>query len=170
MSKPETALEDSNEYFSEEFAAGYLALGWPKWSNSMRQNFLRWQAIATYQSHTDMYKVLAQENVCTWNFNNWRLTKEPIYGSALDQSSFLSNWWVRAGRIMLELELTQKILQIKEMGANARNLPNVQSTICPNAQWTYEFDNRPGGSSIALTPLPRWAARVQPRLPLIYNW
>ena len=71
---------------------------------------------------------------------------------------------------MVELELTQKILQIKEMGANAKNLPNVQSAICPNAQWTYEFDNRPGGSSIALTPLPRWAARVQPRLPLIYNW
>ena len=69
---------------------------------------------------------------------------------------------------MVELELTQKILQIKEMGANAQNLPNVQSAICPNAQWTYQLD-RPNGSLIALTPLPRWAAGVQ-RLPLIYNW
>jgi hypothetical protein len=54
MSKPETALEDSNEYFSEDFAAGYIALGWSEWSTSMRQNILRWDAIATYQSHTDM--------------------------------------------------------------------------------------------------------------------
>jgi hypothetical protein len=170
MSKPETALEveDPNNPFTEEFAAEYVALGWSEWSTSMQKNFLRWDAIATYQSHTDMYKVLAQENVCTWNFNNWRSTQEPIYGSVLDGSSFLSNWWVRAGRMMLELELTQKILQIKEMGANARNLPNVQSAICPNAQWTYQLD-RPNGSSIALTPLPRWAAGVQ-RLPLIYNW
>ncbi len=169
ISKPETALEDSNRFYNEDFAAGYVALGWSEWSNSMRQNVLRWDAIATYQSHTEMYKTMAQENVCTWNFNNWRSTQEPIYGSALDGSAFLSHWWVRAGRIMVDLELTQEILQIKEMGANARNLPNIQSAICPNAQWTYEF-NTYSGSSIALTPLPRWAAGVQQRLPLIYNW
>ena len=170
MNQPATALEDSKEEIGEDFVNLYLALGWSEWSESLRKNFSRWEMIATYQGKADMYKALAQENVCTWNFNNWRSTTEPIYGPLLEQSRFLSGAWERAGKLMVELELTQKILQIKEMGANARNLPNVQSAICPNAQWTYEFDNRPGGSSIALTPLPRWAARVQPRLPLIYNW
>ena len=169
MNQPATALEDSKEEVGEEFANGYLALGWLEWSESMQKNFLRWEAIATYQGKAEMYKALAQENICTWNFTNWRSTTEPIYGSLLDQSYHLSGGWERAGRIMVELELTQKILQIKEMGANARNLPNVQSAICPNAQWTYQLE-RSNGSSIALTPLPRWAAGVWPRLPLIYNW
>ena len=170
MNQPATALENFKESLGEEFVDGYLALGWSEWSESMRKNFLRWEAIATYQNKAEMYKALSNENVCTWNFNNWRSTTEPIYGAELVQSSQLSGVWERAGRLMVELELTQKILQIKEMGVNARNLPNIQSTICPNAQWTYEFNNYSGGSSIALTPLPRWAARVQPRLPLIYNW
>ena len=71
ISRPETALEDSSIYFSEDFSARYLALGWSEWSNLMRQNVLRWEAIATYQSETDLFKVLAKENVCTWNYNNW---------------------------------------------------------------------------------------------------
>lgn len=170
MNQPATALENSREEIGEDFVNLYLALGWSEWSESMRKNFLRWEAIATYQGKAEMYKALTQENICTWNFNNWRSTTEPIYGALLEQSYQLSGVWQRAGRLMLELELTQKILQIKEMGDNAKNLPNVQSSICPNAQWTYEFENRPNGSSISLTPLPRWAARAQPRLPLLYNW
>ncbi|NJL89267.1 MAG: hypothetical protein HC916_05280 [Coleofasciculaceae cyanobacterium SM2_1_6] len=168
MNQPTTALEDSREEVGEEFANGYLGLGWLEWSESMQKNFLRWEAIAVYQSKAEMYKALAQENACTWNFTNWRSTKDPIYGAELDQNIYLSGGWERAGRLMVEMELTQKILQIKEMGADARNLPNLQSTICPNAQWAYQTERN--GSSIALMPLPRWAAGVWPRLPLIYNW
>lgn len=168
MNQPATALEDSREEVGEEFTNGYLSLGWLEWSESMQKNFLRWEAIAVYQSKAEMYKALAQENACTWNFTNWRLTKDPIYGAELDQNIFLAGGWERAGRLMVEMELTQKILQIKEMGANARNLPNVPSVICPNAQWNYQPERN--GSSIALMPLPRWAAGVWPRLPLIYNW
>lgn len=149
MNKPETALEDSNEYFSEDFAAGYVALGWSEWSASMRQNFLRWEAIASYQSDTDRYKAAAQGNAC--------LTENP------SPSSFLA----RAGRIMVDLELTQKILQMKEMGSSPQNIPNTPSTICPNANWVYEFipNNR---RSITLAPLPWWAADVR-GLPLLYT-
>jgi hypothetical protein len=171
MNNPDIAIENAKEEVGEEFANLYLALGWSEWSTSMRKNFLRWESIAVYQSKADLYKVLDKENVCTWNFNNWRSTREPIYGAVLDQSYVLSNFWTRTGRLMVELELTQRILKIKEMGVNAQNLPNIQSTICPNAQWTYEFNSSPflTQSSITLSPLPQWAAGVQ-RLPLTYNW
>ncbi len=168
--QPATPLENFKDTLGEEFVDGYLALGWSEWSESMRKNFFRWELISVYKGKAEMYKALANENVCTWNFNNWQSTRDPVYGAELEQRYQLSGVWERAGRLMVELELTQKILQIKEMGANAKNLPNVQSVICPNAQWTYEFNNFPNGSSIAITPLPRWAARVQPRLPLIYTW
>jgi hypothetical protein len=141
LNQPETALA--------EFYDDYRDLGWSEWSGSMRQNFLRWEAIATYRRDTDKYKALAQENVCT----------QPSLPS-------LTNFWTRAGRFMVELELTQKILQMKEMGLSPQNIPNIQSTICPNASWVYQStdDTR----SITLEPLPWWAADVR-GLPLIYS-
>jgi tetratricopeptide (TPR) repeat protein len=149
MNKPETALEDSNEYFSEDFATEYLELGWSEWSTSLRQNVLRWQAIATYQSDTDRYKAATQGNAC--------LTETP------SPSSFLA----RAGRIMVDLELTQKILQMKEVGSSPQSIPNAPSTICPNASWVYQFTPNER-RSITLAPLPWWAADVR-GLPLIHT-
>lgn len=171
MNNPDIALENAKENTGEEFANNYLALGWSEWSTTMRQTFLRWESIAIYQSKTDVFKSLANENACTWNFNNWRSTREPIYGGALQESYLLSNFWLRTGRLMVESELTQRILKIKEMGVTAQNLQNVPSVICPNAQWTYEFNSSPflTQSSITLSPLPQWAAGVQ-RLPLTYSW
>jgi len=149
MKKPETALEDSNEYFSEDFATEYLELGWSEWSTSLRQNVLRWQAIATYQSDTDRYKAATQGNAC--------LTETP------SPSSFLA----RAGRIMVDLEMTQKILQMKEVGSSPQSIPNAPSTICPNASWVYQFTPNER-RSITLAPLPWWAADVR-GLPLIHT-
>jgi hypothetical protein len=158
--------------FPEDFAGNYeypLELGWSEWSEPMRQNFLRWEGIAYYQMTKQIRTVIPQENVCSFSFDSLRSMIEPTYGDLVVQNSVLYSLWLRAGRFMVDLELTQKILQIKEMRVNAQNPPNIQSTVCPNAQWTYEFANRPNGSSITLVPLPQWAADVR-RLPLIYTW
>ncbi|NJL89270.1 MAG: hypothetical protein HC916_05295 [Coleofasciculaceae cyanobacterium SM2_1_6] len=148
MNKPENILEDSKEYFGEYYVDLYLPLGWSEWSTSMQQNVFRWEAIATYQNQTQIYKAAAQENVC--------LTENP------SPSSFLA----RAGRFMVELEMTQKILQMKEMAVSPQNIPNTPSTICPNANWVYQSteDTR----SITLEPLSWWAADVR-GLPLIHT-
>jgi len=151
------------------FGFEYLDLGWSEWSEPVRQNFLRWEGIVIYQMNKQIHTVITQENACSFSFDSLRSIIEPTYGDLIIQYPLFSDAWTRTGRIMVEMELTQKILQIKEMGANARNLPNIQSAICPNAQWTYQLE-RSNGSSIALTPLPRWAAGVQQRLPLIYSW
>ncbi len=142
LNQPEIALAEFNDVYRD--------LGWSEWSASMRQNFLRWEAIATYQSMTEMHKVLAQGNVCT-------------------QSSLpsLPNFWTRAGRFMVELELTQRILQMKEMGSSPQNIPNTPSTICPNANWVYQSTPNER-RSITLAPLPWWAADVR-GLPLIHT-
>jgi hypothetical protein len=58
---------------------------------------------------------------------------------------------------MLELELTQKILQVKEMAAKEgklpESLPNMESAVCPGYQWVYGVaeDKR---RSLSLTPVP----------------
>ena len=67
---------------------------------------------------------------------------------------------------MVDLELTQKILQMKEMGSSPQNIPNTPSTICPNANWVYQSTG--DARSITLAPLPWWAADVR-GLPLIYT-
>ena len=159
FNKPETPLAEFDDY--------YLDLGLSEWSTSMRQNFIRWEAIAAYQRQTQLYKVVAQENVCTWNFDTWRSTTERTEGNLFGQDSYLSNWWTRAGRIMVDLELTQKILQMKEVGSSPQSIPNTQSTICPNANWVYQFTPNER-RSITLAPLPWWAADVR-GLPLIHT-
>jgi hypothetical protein len=152
----------------EDFGYEYpLDLGWSEWSEPMRQNFLRWEGIAYYQMTKQISTILPQENSCSFSLNSLRSMIEPAYGDLLVENSWLYSLWIRAGRFMVDLELTQKILQMKEVGSSSQNIPNTQSTICPNANWVYQFipnDRR----SITLEPLPWWAADVR-GLPLIHT-
>ncbi|NJL89268.1 MAG: hypothetical protein HC916_05285 [Coleofasciculaceae cyanobacterium SM2_1_6] len=161
--EPETATEEENKYF----ANAYSNLGWSEWSEPMRQNFLRWEGIASYQMNKQINTVLAQENVCSFSLDSLRSMMEPTYGDLVGAYFWVHGRWARAGRMMIDLELTQKILQMKEMGSSSQSIPNTPSTICPNANWVYEFIPNER-SSIALAPLPEWAAGVD-RLPLIYT-
>ncbi|NER29203.1 MAG: hypothetical protein F6J89_16620 [Symploca sp. SIO1C4] len=60
---------------------------------------------------------------------------------------------------MLELELTQKILQIKELAAKEgkwpESVPNLESSICPGEKWIYQVspDNT---MSISFSAQPEW--------------
>jgi hypothetical protein len=70
---------------------------------------------------------------------------------------------------MLELELTQKVLQVKEMAATEgklpESLPNAESAVCPGYQWVYEVSG--DKSSLSLTPTPTLGEDSK-ALPLIY--
>ncbi len=162
INSPETATEEENKYFAD----AYSNLGWSEWSEPMRQNFLRWEGIVVYQMNKQVNTVLAQENVCSFSFDSLRSIMEPTYGDLVGIHSWVHGRWTRAGRMMIDLELTQKILQMKEIGSSPQSISNIPSTICPNANWVYQSTD--GTRSIALAPLPEWAAGVD-RLPLIYT-
>jgi len=142
-------------------------LGISEWSNPMRQNFVRWQAIADYQNSIKVYTLLAKDDVCSFTFDSFwskiNLTDKSLEPNYIPQ-------WLKAGRIMLELELTQKILQAKENLAtlgSLKQIPSVKSSVCPNNQWVYQVS--PDNSiSISLNPMPKWTSDVK-GLPLTYT-
>ncbi len=145
-----------------------LTLGISEWSNSMRQNFIRWQAIVNYQNLIKVYSFLVKEDVCSFQFDSFWSKIKPTDKNL--ESNYISQW-LKAGRLMLELELTQKILQAKENLANLgsfKQISSVKSTVCPNNQWVYQVSPDNNSISISLNPIPKWISDVKV-LPLTYT-
>lgn len=148
------------------------SMGWQQWSESLRKNYLRWIAINTFQSERRIYGQLPQENICNFNHDSW-LARQDI-SKALSFPQYIGSWsaqWVKGGRFMLELELTQKILQMKELAAKAgafpQSVPNMDSSVCPGSKWIYQA-SPDGKMSISLSPVPAWLSEYK-RLPLTYQ-
>jgi hypothetical protein len=75
---------------------------------------------------------------------------------------------------MLELELTQKILQVKALAAKEGkwlpSVPDTESSICPGAKWLYRV--APDGTmSISFSEQPEWLEERLERggLPFTYS-
>jgi hypothetical protein len=88
--------------------------------------------------------------------------------------SFLSQV-TKAQKYMLDLELTQKILQVKEEAAKTEKWPetvdNLESDICPGFTWVYQVAED-GTMSLSLSQEPDWQAdRLENNrgLPLTYR-
>ena len=156
---------DSEELVGEE--AAFL-------KSPVGKTYLRWSAIDVYNSSNSLPEVLEKTDVCSFDeeamarslqpvgrWNIWEQIAQPIF------------WvhWESAGRIMLELELTRKILQVKEIAAKEgklpESLPNTESAVCPGYQWVYEVSGE--RSSLSLTPAPTLGEDDR-ALPLIYYY
>ena len=81
----------------------------------------------------------------------------------------------RQTKYMLDLELTKKILQVKELAAKTgkwpQSVPNMESKICPGVEWVYQV-SPDGKMSISLSEQPEWLTeRIedQDALPLTYS-
>jgi len=142
-------------------------------SNSpIGKTYARWSAIDTYHSSNSLLPVLEKSNACSFDSEAIAPSfQQPAWWNILGQVAQpnLSSSWKRAGRIMLELELTQKILQVKEMAAKEgklpESLPNTESAVCPGYQWVYEVSG--DKSSLSLTPTPS-LGEDNKALPLVY--
>jgi len=81
----------------------------------------------------------------------------------------------KASQYMLDLELTKKILQVKELAAKTgkwpQSVPNMESEICPGVEWVYQV-SPDGTMSISLSEQPEWLTeRIENNspLPLTYS-
>ena len=71
----------------------------------------------------------------------------------------MSNQPSKVNKSILDLELTQKILQVKALAAQAgkwpSSVPEMESSICPGAKWLYRL--APDGTmSISFSEQPEW--------------
>jgi hypothetical protein len=90
------------------------------------------------------------ENQIICNFNKTEFEKQletsPWWNITGDIAipSF-SSQWIKGGNAMLDLELTQHILQAQSIkqktGKYPQTLPNLNSKVCPDQTWQYEIKN-----------------------------
>lgn len=129
--------------------------------------YIRFTAINTYDVWMQRSAFFPTKNICFstkipdihqawWNIN-------PILTSFFYQE-------FKAAKYMVELELTQKILQVKELAAKQGkwpdSLPNPESSFCPGYRWVYQVSEE-GEMSISLNKKPEWAK--DRNLPLTYS-
>jgi hypothetical protein len=120
--------------------------------------YVRFSAIDTYRVKQLSFAASRQQNVCVsdsvmvdgfawWNYIGW------VWSENLTSQSS------KASKSMLDLELTQKILQVKALAAKQGkwlpSVPDMESSICPGAKWIYRL--APDGTmSISFSEKPEW--------------
>jgi hypothetical protein len=126
--------------------------------------WIRFSAIDTYRVHQRSRATVRQQiasgqhNVCVsdtvkidnyawWNYEGWVFSPNTTSQSG------------KAAKSMLDLELTQKILQVKALAAKEGkwlpSVPDMESSICPGAKWIYRL--APDGTmSISFSEKPQW--------------
>ncbi|MEG4534941.1 hypothetical protein [Microcoleus sp. D2_18a_D3] len=127
------------------------------WFKPVIKPYVRFSAIDTYQVYQRSLAASRQHNVCASDsvtvddFAWWNYIGRT--------STSLSNQTSKAAKSMLDLELTQKILQVKALAAKTgkwpASVPDMKSSICPGAKWLYRV--APDGTmSISFSEKPKW--------------
>ncbi|MEG4228321.1 hypothetical protein QUA35_19140 [Microcoleus sp. N9_B2] len=127
------------------------------WFKPVIKPYVRFCAIDSYHAYKRALAASRQQNVCAsdsapaedlawWNYIGRTSTSFPSQTS-------------KAAKYMLDLELTQKILQVKALAAKTGkwppSVPDMKSSICPGAKWLYRV--APDGTmSISFSEKPKW--------------
>lgn len=158
--------------------------------------YYRFYAIDTYKREKQLLEKYHHYNICLHErFFLQRLAaiySPEIYGnkpwwqsvnlsSSINPSTsiillFFIDQSYKTKRYMLDLELTQKILQVKELAAKAgkwpQSVPNMESKICPGVKWVYQVSPDGTTMSIYLNEQPEWLTESienNSALPLTYS-
>ncbi len=128
------------------------------WFKPVIKPYVRFCAIDTYQVYKRSLAASRQQNVCASDsapakdFAWWNYIGRTSFTNVPSQAS-------KAAKSMLDLELTQKILQVKALAAKTgkwpASVPEMKSSICPGAKWLYRV--APDGTmSISFSEKPKW--------------
>lgn len=131
--------------------------------------YFRFSAIDTYHTSRKSLEKLPTQNIC--QPQDPELLPNAAWWNLLGQlSASFTNQDLKAAKSMLELEFTQKILQVKELarkqGKWPESVPNLESQFCPDRQYIYQV-SEDGTMTISLDKQPEWAKERD--LPLTYS-
>ncbi|MGD1701272.1 hypothetical protein [Dapis sp. BLCC M229] len=139
-------------------------------NNPLSKPYLRFSAIDYYRKMNQGLEQLPTINIClpketsTINLAGWNLFYEYISPTSW------TNQDLKAAKRMLELEFTQKILQVKKLakqqGKWPDSFPNLDSKFCSDRQYIYQV-TEDGTMTISLEKQPEWAKDRD--LPLTYS-
>ncbi|MEG4520931.1 MULTISPECIES: hypothetical protein [unclassified Microcoleus] len=127
------------------------------WFKPVIKPYVRFSAIDSYHAYKRSLAASRQHNVCA---SDLATAKDSAWWNYIGRTSTdLSNQTSKAAKYMLDLELTQKILQVKALAAKTgkwpASVPDMESSICPGAKWLYRV--APDGTmSISFSEKPKW--------------
>lgn len=104
--------------------------------------YLRLSAIDVYSIEMQALSKVYEQNVCL--YESVQIDEHPAWWNIIGniRGQGFINQERKAARRMLSLELTQKILQVKELAAKIgqwpKSIPDMESSICPGFQWVYQ--------------------------------
>jgi hypothetical protein len=142
---------------------------WANWSPSMRQDYWRWYIFNFNLSSRKIYAQLPKLNVCGNDLKDLLILETSINENSVASPSWV-NQWVKGKKLMLQLELTQKVLEVRSLVAKSKlpkSLPSLSSTVCPANKWVYKVS--PEQVAIALTPSPIALMTSKEDLPFAYT-
>jgi hypothetical protein len=147
-----------------------------KLTSPISRPYLRFSAIDAYQAVRRLYSQIPQQNFCSLDSGESKLEADTAWWNPIGQFavSALPNQWIKGGKRMLDLELTQKILQVKalavKLGRWPESVPNLESSICPGEKWLYQVSSD-GTMSLTFSKQLNSAKPQKGRLtlPLTYN-
>ncbi|MBW4497991.1 MAG: hypothetical protein KME26_34005 [Oscillatoria princeps RMCB-10] len=141
------------------------------WLGPLGNTYWRLAAIDTAKVGREMSAKLSGENVCSFEMDSTseKLAWWNLFGKlAIPDFAYE---WRKPGRLMLELEMTQKILQAKELAAKQgkwpQSLPGLESSVCAGYTWIYKV-SPDGTMSISLSQTPEWFNHTT-EVPLTYS-
>ncbi|NEO98772.1 MAG: hypothetical protein F6K58_08855 [Symploca sp. SIO2E9] len=168
-------IKNFNSYTFRELED--LDLQWLIILRPIAKPYYRFSAVDYFPVAKQALSKKQTQNICSYDLaviydtpSWWNILGHDIFPGI---PSFI-NQRLKGDHAMLELELTQKILQIKELAAKEgkwpESVPNLESSICPGEKWIYQVspDNT---MSISFSAQPQW---LQERIekgerPLIYS-
>ncbi|MEG4805395.1 hypothetical protein QUB63_32520 [Microcoleus sp. ARI1-B5] len=127
------------------------------WFKPAIKPYVRFCAIDSYQVYKRSLAPSRQQNVCV---SDSAPAKDFAWWNYIGRTSTIfPSQTSKAAKSMLDLELTQKILQVKALTAKTgkwpASVPDMKSSICPGAKWVYRV--APDGTmSISFSEKPKW--------------
>jgi hypothetical protein len=152
------AYRDTKKQFFQATNPNWTAANaQPEGSITVVESYVRLSASNVSDNLDAFYTTLAQQNPCTTDLSQLQPTLPWWNRASLLGVPRAKMQWQRAGMTMLALELTQHVLQAKQLAAQSgqwpTQLPNLESQVCPGTQWQYQVTPA-GEMQLALPNIP----------------
>jgi hypothetical protein len=148
-----------------------------------RQPYSRLSAVNFWQTNEAFLTEILNQDFCSFNLDEYqqRFKSSLAAWNTLGIASASSGVWAGTGfdrlfKMMINWELTEKVLQIKNLAAQAgswpTSIPGIEtSTVCPSLQWNYQVSEDGSEMTISLSEStkPEWLGQDERDLPLIHR-
>jgi hypothetical protein len=180
-----TSLEGEFLMFARSLST--YSLG--KWTNAplplfakvmdaLQQPYLRFSVVDYWRKGTRGLHELPKQDSCDFDLETFKQNQlSGAWWNILGQDSISSLWyqWLKMWRKLIEWELTQKALQVKEIAAKQgswpQQIPGIEASMCRDRKWIYQV--APDGTmSLSFSKPPSWWPKQEKGkliLPLTYS-